>query len=173
MNWNYDRESNTCWLTGLPYCERHPDMKYGNMGIFVPGAYLRGGECCGYTADTSPIVLPIETGGYAAMPSREGFDEDSRAFAAAGFIYVRSGCRGRSHGAPTGVTDLKAAIRCLHSRADIPGDKERIFTFGMSGGAQSALVGVTGDSPAYAPYLRPSGPARAATQCWAACAGTR
>ena len=172
MNWHYDRESDAYWLTGLPYCERHPDMEYGTMGIFVPGAYLRGGKVCGYTADTAPIVLPIDTGGYAAMRSPEGFVEESRAFIAAGFVDVRSGCRGRSHGAPTGVTDLKAAIRFLRSREDIPGDKERIFTFGMSGGgAQSALVGATGDSPAYGPYLAAIGACEGSdavlgSMCW-------
>jgi hypothetical protein len=36
---------------------------------------------------------------------------------------------------------------------------DSIFTFGMSGGgAQSALVGATGDSELYTPYLRPSAP---------------
>lgn len=35
---------------------------------------------------------------------------------------------------------------------------DRIFTFGMSGGgAQSALVGATGDSELYAPYLEAIG----------------
>lgn len=172
MNWTHDRETDVYWIIGQPYCDRHPDPKYGAMGIFVPGAYLRGEECGGYTADTAPIVMPVETGGYAAMPSPEGFVDEAALSTREGFVYVRSGCRGRSHGAPAGVTDLKAAIRFLRSRKDIPGDKERIFTFGMSGGgAQSALVGTTGDSPAYAPYLKAIGACEGSdavlgSMCW-------
>ena len=62
---------------------------------------------------------------------------------------MEAGCRGRDAGAPAGVTDLKAAIRYLRYHGDeLPGDTEQIFSFGMSGGgAQSALLGATGDSP--------------------------
>lgn len=68
---------------------------------------------------------------------------------------MHAGCRGRDAGAPAGVTDLKAAIRYLRYNAgNIAGDTERIFSFGMSGGgAQSALLGVTGDSSLYDDYL--------------------
>ena len=43
-----------------------------------------------------------------------------------------------------GVTDLKAAVRYLrYNDSLIPGSKNRIFTFGHSGGgAQSALIDV-------------------------------
>ncbi len=77
----------------------------------------------------------------------------------AGFVYVHAGCRGRDAGAPAGVTDIKAAIRYLRYIDDIaPGDAEKIFVFGMSGGgAQSALVGAAGDSEIYAPYLEQIG----------------
>jgi len=53
------------------------------------------------------------------------------------------------------VTDLKAAIRYIrYNDGVIPGDVDRIFSFGMSGGgAQSALLGATGDSEDYEPYL--------------------
>lgn len=70
-----------------------------------------------------------------------------------------AGCRGRDAGAPAGVTDLKAAVRFLRfCDESMPGDAERIFTFGMSGGgAQSALMGATGDSELYTPYLEQIG----------------
>lgn len=62
-------------------------------------------------------------------------------------------------GAPAGVTDLKAAVRYIrYNEGSIPGSMERIFTFGMSGGgAQSALMGATGDSELYLPYLEAIG----------------
>lgn len=77
----------------------------------------------------------------------------------AGFIYVHAGCRGRDAGAPAGVTDLKAAIRYIrYNDENIAGDMDSIFTFGMSGGgAQSALLGVTGDSELYNDYLEAIG----------------
>ena len=82
-----------------------------------------------------------------------------------GIIYIYAGCRGRYEGsetsdsyymgAPWGVTDLKAAIRFLRYNSDlIPGDLNRFYTFGHSGGgAQSCLMGVTGNSDLYNDYL--------------------
>ena len=91
----------------------------------------------------------------AALSSYSSFT----AYTDAGFVYVHAGCRGRDAGAPAGVTDLKAAVRYLRYTDDvIPGSAERIFTFGMSGGgAQSALMGSTGDSDLYEPYLEEIG----------------
>ena len=86
----------------------------------------------------------------------------------AGFIYVYAGLRGRdngydsngkliySGGAPWGVTDLKAAVRYYRFNKDLlPGNTDSIFTFGMSGGgAQSTVMGASGDSKLYDPYLK-------------------
>lgn len=85
-----------------------------------------------------------------------------------------AGCRGRNNGydddgnlvysggAPWGATDLKAAIRFLrYNAAALPGDTDRIFTFGHSGGgAQSSLMGATGDSNLYFGYLEAIGAAK-------------
>ena len=51
------------------------------------------------------------------------------------------------------ITD--AAIRYIRYTGDtVPGSVDRIFSFGMSGGGgQSALLGATGDSELYTPYL--------------------
>ena len=56
-------------------------------------------------------------------------------------------------------TFFKAGIRYLrYNDGVIAGDMDRIFTFGMSGGgAQSALLGSTGDSDLYTPYLEEIG----------------
>lgn len=66
-----------------------------------------------------------------------------------------------SGGAPYGLTDLKAAVRYIRYNDDVlPGNTDRIFSYGMSGGgAQSALLGATGDSELYTPYLKSIGAA--------------
>ena len=172
--WQYHEDNDVYWQVGIVYCENPVDESYENLGIFVPGAYLTGtrnsdgtytcemnaeasiGE---YTAQTAPIVIPVETPGYSAMSAPTGYVESTSAYTDEGFVYVYAGCRGRDAGAPAGVTDLKAAIRYVRYNDDImPGNAERIFTFGMSGGgAQSALVGATGDSDLYTPYLEEIG----------------
>ncbi len=168
--WQYNAEDGVYWQVGIVYCANPADLTYETLGIFVPEAYMDGvdngdgtytctvrstGEQHGYTAATAPIVMPVETPGYAAMAAPTGYVSGAASYTDAGFVYLYAGCRGRDAGAPAGVTDLKAAIRFYRSVTELlPGDIERIFTFGMSGGgAQSALMGATGDSELYAPYL--------------------
>lgn len=172
--WNYNSEDDVYWQVGISYCNKPADTKYETLGIFVPGAYMtakdngdgtytcemnKNGKVEGYTAETAPIVIPVDTPGYSAMQAPSDYSSSSADYTGAGFIYVNAGCRGRDAGAPAGVTDLKAAIRFIRSVADsIPGSTDSIFTFGMSGGgAQSALVGATGDSDLYTPYLEEIG----------------
>lgn len=187
--WNHDAEHDVYWQTGISYCETPADEAYETLGIYVPGAYLTGTEngdgtyTCEinvsstvgeFSAETAPIVIPVDTPGYAAMAAPTGYASSTSAYTDAGFIYVYAGCRGREAGAPAGVADLKAAIRYIRYIGDlIPGDTDRIFSFGMSGGgAQSALLGVTGDSELYAPYLEAIGAvtgfsdAVAGSMCW-------
>lgn len=96
------------------------------------------GEQNGYTAATAPIVMPVETPGYAAMAAPSGYVSGASAYTDAGFVYLYAGCRGRDAGAPAGVTALKAAVRFYRSVEELlPGDTERIFTFGMSGGGRA------------------------------------
>ncbi len=66
-----------------------------------------------------------------------------------------------SGGAPYGVTDLKAAIRYYRFNAgSLPGDATKMISFGHSGGgAQSAILGASGDSTLYYPYLTSLGAA--------------
>ena len=77
----------------------------------------------------------------------------------AGMIVIFAGARGRDAGAPAGVADFKAAIRYTRYNKDLlPGDMDSIFSLGMSGGgAQSALIGATGNSNLYDPYLEAIG----------------
>ena len=168
--WQYNSDDKVYWQTGISYCENPADEDYETLGIFVPAAYMNAKEngdgtfTCeinshatvqGYTADSAPIVIPVNTPGYSAMAAPTDYVTDSASYTNAGFIYVAAGCRGRDAGAPAGVTDLKAAIRYIrYNDGVIPGDVDRVFSFGMSGGgAQSALLGATGDSREYEPYL--------------------
>lgn len=92
---------------------------------------------------------------------------------AEGYVLVSPGARGRDtvaggayvgRGAlPMTVVDLKAALRWLHFNAGLlPADTERIIVDGTSsGGGLSALLGASGNSPRYAPYLREIGAAEA------------
>lgn len=187
--WQYNSDDKIYWQTGISYCENPADENYETLGIFIPAAYMNakdngdGTFTCeinnqaavqGYTADSAPIVIPVNTPGYSAMEAPTDYVTDSVSYTSAGFIYVAAGCRGRDAGAPAGVTDLKAAIRYIrYNDGVIPGDVDRIFSFGMSGGgAQSALLGATGDSEDYEPYLTAIGAvsgvsdAVTSSMCW-------
>ena len=187
--WNYNAEDDVYWQVGIAYCADPADAAYESLGIYVPGAYLTGadngdgtytcetnpsGAASSFTAETAPIVIPVDTPGYSAMAAPTGYRSAVSAYTDAGFVYVSAGCRGRDAGAPAGVTDLKAAIRYIRDvDGQLPGSADRIFTFGMSGGgAQSALLGATGDSELYTPYLEAIGAvsgvsdAVAGSMCW-------
>lgn len=171
--WMYHLDDNVYYQTGISYCERPADASYETLAVFVPGDYFSGtdngdgtytcevnpdAEINGYTAKTAPVVMPIDTPGYSAQAALTDYMSLTE-YTEAGFVYAHAGCRGRDAGAPAGVTDIKAAIRYLRYTDDItPGDAEKLFVFGMSGGgAQSALVGATGDSELYNPYLEQIG----------------
>lgn len=171
--WQYNADDDVYYQLGIQYAESSPDENYDTLAVFVPGSYFRGtdnsdgtytceisadGEVNGYTAATAPIVLPINTPGYAAQAELTEYTDVSD-YTGAGFVYVHIGALGRDAGAPAGVTDFKAGIRYLRYNAGvIAGDTDRIFTFGMSGGgAQSAVLGSSGDNSLYDPYLREIG----------------
>ncbi len=171
--WQYNADDDVYYQIGISYCETPADESYETLAVFVPGAYMTGtengdgtytcelsdGTVNGYTAGTAPIVMPINTPGYSAMSALTDYSSSAKTYTSAGFVYVHAGCRGRDAGAPAGVTDLKAAVRYVRYCDEvIAGSAERIFTFGMSGGgAQSALMGATGDSELYTPYLEAIG----------------
>lgn len=180
--WQYDADNEVYYQLGIVYCETPADENYEQLAVFVPAAYMeaedngdgtytcklnKGVEINGYTAAEAPIVMPINTTGYAASePLTEemlseygGFEEHVAEYISQGFVYVYPACRGIKEGAPAGVTDLKAAIRYIRYSDDlIPGDAESIFVFGLSGGgAQAAILGASGDSKLYEPYLEQIG----------------
>ena len=171
--WQYNSSANVYYIVGLYYCSNPADTTIEQMGIFVPGAYMNattnsnGTYTCtvnstatvnGYTASKAPIVVPVNTPGYAAQSAPTGYSSDVAEFTSAGFIYLWPGMRGRTDGAPLGVTDLKAAVRYFRylqaKQNAVPGNTDRIFSFGMSGGgAQSAIFGASGNSSLYDDYL--------------------
>lgn len=167
--WQYNADDDVYYQLGISYCESPADTTYETLAVFVPGGFLSAEEngdgtyTCevdssakvgDYTADTAPVVMPINTPGYSAQAALTEYASYTD-YTSQGLVYAHAGCRGRDAGAPAGVTDLKAAVRYIRYTDDVlPGDAERIFTFGMSGGgAQSSLMGITGDSALYDPYL--------------------
>ncbi len=150
--------------TRLFYVTHVEDSTYQYLNVFVPQ---------GATQQT-PIFLRTYVGGYmasqASMP--QSTDASGRALAE-GYVLVIPGTRGRNSTvtvgkktvytgrAPKAILDLKAAIRYLrHFDAQMVGNAERIITDGTSaGGAMSALMGGTGNNPAYAKYLAAMGAA--------------
>ncbi len=172
--WQYNSDDNVYYQIGISYCETPADADYEQLAIFVPGDYLTGTQnedgtytCTvndgatvnGYTITEAPIVMPVNTPGYSAQSALTSYSSSVSTYTDEGFVYVHAGCRGRDAGAPAGVTDLKAAVRYLRGCAsELLGDAENIFAFGHSGGgAQSAILGATGDAPEYDAYLESIG----------------
>ncbi|WP_127841677.1 subtype A tannase [Actinomyces wuliandei] len=182
--WSYDSEGDVYYQLGVSYVADPQAPDYETLCICVPGPYMEAsdngdgtytaavsaqGSVADLTAQTAPVVLPVNTPGYSAQaPLSEYSYETVQSYMEAGLIYVHVGLRGKdsttdsySGNAPWGVADLKAAVRYLRYNADLlPGDTEKVYVFGHSGGgAQSAVAGASGDSDLYAPYLAALGAA--------------
>jgi len=181
--WNYDEENDIYYQLGVGYCSKPETTEYETLGIYVPGKYFdaaKNGDgtynCTlnnensvgNYTAANAPIVIPVNTPGYSAQSAPTSYSsQEVKDYTDNGMIYVYPGCRGRDNGdnftggAPWGVVDLKASVMFLKFNKDVlPGDSEKIISFGHSGGgAQSAILGASGDDVQYNPYLESIGAA--------------
>ena len=185
--WQYDEANDIYWQVGVVYVANPASLDYETLGIYVPGAYLEASDngdgtytasvksdaqVGQFTAATAPYVLPVNTPGYNASQAPTWLADGIASYTQAGMIYLQPGIRGRDNtidsqgqevvgGAPWGVTDLKAAIRYVRYNKDVlPGDTDKIVSFGHSGGgAQSAILGASGDSTLYNPYLEALGAA--------------
>lgn len=185
--WQYDEINDIYWQVGVVYVANPASLDYETLGIYVPGAYLEAtangdgtytasvksdAQVGQFTAVTAPYVLPVNTPGYNASQAPTWLADGIASYTQAGMIYLQPGIRGRDNttdsqgqevvgGAPWGVTDLKAAIRYVRYNKDVlPGDTDKIVSFGHSGGgAQSAILGASGDSTLYNPYLEALGAA--------------
>lgn len=172
--WQYNSDDQVYYQIGISYATSPTDTTQQTLSIFVPAEYMKVTEngdgtytaelnskdkVGDYTASTAPIVIPINTPGYSAMSALTEYTSQAKTYTEQGFIYVSAGLRGRDSGAPSGVTDAKAAIRYLRYNVNhIAGNMERIFVFGMSGGgAQSSIIGSSGDSALYDEYLKQIG----------------
>ena len=185
--WQYDEINDVYWQVGVVYVANPASLDYETLGIYVPGAYLEASangdgtytasvksdaQVGQFTAATAPYVLPVNTPGFNASQAPTWLADGIASYTQAGMIYLQPGIRGRDNttdsqgqevvgGAPWGVTDLKAAIRYVRYNKDVlPGDTDKIVSFGHSGGgAQSAILGASGDSTLYNPYLEALGAA--------------
>ncbi|MDO5860383.1 subtype A tannase [Methanobrevibacter sp.] len=177
-NWSYDETNDIYYQIGLIYCTNPENISYESCGIYVPGKYFDGtknsngtysckindnNKIGNYSAGSAPIVMPVNTPGYSSCAAPTSFNANVvKDYTDSGLIYLDAGCRGRDNAeAPDGVTDLKSAISYYRFNGDVlPGDKEKVFTFGHSGGgAQSAIMGASGNSELYTPYLESIGAA--------------
>lgn len=163
----------------IVYVQRPVDAKYERMNIYVPEAYFKGQSIGHYSAKTAPIFMPNAVGGYMpSEPDSPGASRDGQSPNAAfvalskGHVVATPGTRGRTtqdaNGqytgkAPAAIVDLKAAVRYLRLNDKVmAGNAEKIISNGTSaGGALSALLGTSGDSKDYAPYLKAIGAANA------------
>jgi len=136
------------------------------MGGPPPGAGPMGNQPPGPPPGMAPMGNAPGSGNNKAISSK------SDLALAAGYVVVTPGCRGRDNQAPDGtyygkapaaIVDLKAAVRYIrHNQGVLPGNTHWIFSTGVSaGGALSALLGASGNSPLYEPYLKEIGAAEA------------
>jgi hypothetical protein len=165
------------------YVAKPVDKDFQSLNVSVPVKI----DDVNMDATNAPIFFSIGIGGYMSVRNtsnavpRAGSggsggtgslsSRDDLALAA-GFVVVTPGCRGRDNKAddgtfygkaPAAIVDLKAAVRYLrHNKGILPGNVDQIISVGCSaGGAVSALLGTSGNSPLYDPYLKEIGAADA------------
>lgn len=148
----------------------------------IGGAPMRGLPPMGMQAPPQGVAPTgiggeVQSGGNAMIAGGKRVSNAELALAA-GLTVVEPGARGRTltdaagtyYGvAPAAIVDLKAAVKYVRfNKGRIPGDTDRIVSSGTSaGGALSALLGASGDSPLFAPYLEAIGAADASDAIFA------
>lgn len=117
-----------------------------------------------YTALNAPIVLRNWSGGYTSSTIK-GVNID---YINEGLVYTEIQTRGKeivdNDGKyigqfPALIVDMKAGIKWLrHCSEELPGNSEAIVSTGhSSGGAVSAMLGASGDSPVFDEYFEEIG----------------
>lgn len=131
-----------------------------------------------YTAESAPILIHNTSGGYSSStptverPYIMGYLNE-------GYVAVEIATRGKETVDENGkyigqfpalIVDMKAGIRFLKANADVlPGSEDFIVSRGFSsGGAVSAMLGATGNSPIFEPYLEEIGAAEATDDIYVA-----
>src|SRR6516225_859980 len=141
------------------------------MNVFVPESAANDQKTAIYFAVNNAGWMSS----YVAASVADGASFDSStsnvgAALKAGYVYVDVGTRGRGITAadgsyagksPAAIVDAKAAVRYLRlNDAAMPGSAERIVVNGTSGGgALSAILGASGNSADYLPWLADIGAA--------------
>lgn len=168
-------ETGSYYETVLKYA--HNDIpsdisdRYQIMKIYVPAAYIRedgsvneGGTVGRYNVLSAPVIFKNNCFGWKSSIPREA-NED---WILKGWIQVECGARSRDADpaniyskSPCQVVDLKSGLRMMRlNRALIPGDLDRVISFGFSGGGQmSSMLGATGNMEAYYEMLWENGAA--------------
>ena len=140
---------------------------YQKLNVYVPMEI----SLEDYKTHGGTIFFPNTIGGYNPGLPAEPTRNEVKTALAKGYVVVAPGARGRTNydeagifngKAPAVIVDLKAAVRYLRFNDKImPGDAEKIISSGTSaGGAVSALLGATGNSKDYEPYLKAIGAAK-------------
>ena len=164
-------------LDNIVYMANPIDPERQKMSIYIPPAYINGKSVNGFTAETAPILIHVEGGGFRWQHVIE-LPANPRAYMALlqGFVVVCPSFRGPNDhsidvdgdgepeytgGSPAGLVDLKAVVRYLrHNQGILPGNCDRIFAAGCSsGGAMSALLAASGNAPQFQPYFERMGAA--------------
>ena len=154
----------------IPYVTKPVDVEHQSLCIFEP--IFIGGKS--FDASESPILFSNRVNGYLSVDDSQTSDVKNgreELALAEGMTVVVPGVRGRDlkdadgkniGKAPAVLVDLKAAIRYLrHNKDVIPGDTEKIVSAGCSaGGAVSAAIGASGNSPLFDGMLDEIGAAR-------------
>ena len=153
-----------------------------NVGGYMSSANIRtanSGPAPGGPPGGGPPGGPGGPGG----PPGAGPGNTDGAGLASGFVIVSPGARGRDNRAsdgtyygkaPAAIVDLKAAVRYIrHNAGVLPGNDNWIISSGCSaGGALSALLGASGNSPLYQPDLKAIGAAEEPDNIFAAGCGS-
>ena len=163
----------------IAYVANPVDLNYQSLDVAVP-VNIDGQDI---DATNAPILLKVDNGGYmASSNTATGLglipnDTNGKLALAAGYVVVCPGLRGWnlvSNGtyygkAPAAIVDLKAAVRYIrYNDGVMPGNSEWIIAFGISGGgAQSTLLGVSGNSHLYDVALEEIGAANASDDIYA------
>lgn len=122
----------------------------------APPAGARPGGMMGGNSGASPSDLGLASGFVVVVPGVRGRDNK----AADGTYFGK---------APAAIVDLKAAVRYIrYNDKTMPGNAEMIVSRGTSaGGALSALLGASSNSPLYDGYLKEIGAAEASDAIYA------
>lgn len=154
----------------------------GPNGAF-PGPGGPAGQGGPAGAGGPPQAGPGAPGVFRGAPGTMGPNAVPELALAAGYVIVTPGARGRDNKAadgtyygkaPAAVVDEKAAIRYIrHNAGILPGNPDWIVSSGCSaGGAISAILGASGNSPLYEPYLKEIGAAEAPDNLFASGCGS-